>query len=184
MSYTPNQRINALANDIQDGASTALGSTTDAAWSLSGNASGIAALKEAALLLNSILTQASNHTLTPYPSGAVILNPSSGNVANATAAVTLTSAASKTAYITGFEITGSGATVGGPVTVTITGTITGTMSYTYVAMAGILLANTPLIVTFPKEIPASATATDIVVSCPALGAGNTNNTAVAHGYRV
>lgn len=119
-----------------------------------------------------------------YPSGATAITAASGNVAAATAAATLAAVASKTTYITGFSVTGSGATAGLPVSVTVTGTITGTLTYTYVAVAGALLSNTPLHVMFPMPIPASATNTTIVVSCPTLGAGNTNNTTVAHGYQL
>lgn len=124
------------------------------------------------------------NTSTPYPSAATPLTAASGNVANAAAAATLAGTSGKTTYITGFEITGSGATLGAAVTVTVTGTISGTLSYTYAAIAGALLANTPLVVEFPVAIPASATNTAIVVSCPALGGGNTNNTTVAHGYQL
>mgnify|MGYP001582767201 CR=1 FL=1 len=119
-----------------------------------------------------------------YPSGATAITAASGNVANATAAATLAAVAGKTTYITGFEVTGSGATLGSIVTVTVTGTITTTLSYTVAAIAGALLINTPLIVAFPVAIPASAANTTIVVSMPALGAGNTNATVVAHGYQV
>lgn len=119
-----------------------------------------------------------------YPQGATAVTAASGNVANAVAAATLAAVAGKTTYITGFEITGSGATLGSIVTATVTGTITGTLSYTVAAIAGALLINTPLIVEFPVAIPASAANTTIVVSMPALGAGNTNATVVAHGYQV
>lgn len=118
----------------------------------------------------------------PYAPGATVVTNSSGNVANATAAATLTGVAAKTMYLSGFEVTGAGATAGAVVTVTVTGTISGTLSYTYVAATGAAVANTPLIVEFTDAIPASAVNTSIVVSCPALGAGNTNNTTVAHGY--
>lgn len=119
-----------------------------------------------------------------YPVGATPITAASGNVSNATASATLLGTSDKTTYITGFEISGSGATLGSAVTVTVTGTITGTLSYTYAAVAGALLGNSPLIVQFTKPIPASATNTNIVVSCPALGSGNTNNTVVAHGYQL
>jgi len=120
---------------------------------------------------------------TEYPTGTTVLNSSSGNVAAAVATATLTSAASQTAYITGFEVTGAGATAGAVVSVTVTGTIGGTMTYTYTAATGATVANQPLIATFYPPIPASAANTNIVVSCPSLGAGNTNNTVTAHGYR-
>lgn len=117
-----------------------------------------------------------------YPAGATAVTASSGNVAAAVAAAALPAVAAKTNYITGFEATGSGATLGSVVTLTVTGTISTTLSYTISAIAGVLLGNTPLIVQFPVAIPASAVNTAITVSMPSLGMGNTNATVVAHGY--
>jgi len=119
-----------------------------------------------------------------YPAGAVPLIAGSGNIANNTAAATLTPTATTTAYITGFEVTGSGATAALPVTVTVTGLLGGTRHYTYSFAAGVLVGNSPLSVTFFPALPASAVNTAIVVSCPASGSGGTNNTVVAHGYYV
>lgn len=129
----------------------------------------------------------SNH---PYPadaaSGAAAtpITAASGNKANAIAAATLASVASKTTYITGFQITASGATTGLPVNVTVTGVITGTLTFTFVFPAGVLVAAQPLIVTFPTPIPASAQHVDIVVSCPASGTGGTNAAANAQGFNL
>lgn len=108
----------------------------------------------------------------------------SGNVANAPGVATIPGVAGQKAWITGFEITGAGATAGLPVTVTVTGlgVAGGTLSYTYSAAAGALVANQPLSIEFPEPLPASANNTSIVVTCPALGAGATNNTVVAHGF--
>lgn len=119
-----------------------------------------------------------------FPSGATPLSASSGNVAAATAAATLAAASGKTTYITGFTVSGSGSVAALPVSVTVTGTIGGTQTYTYSASAGVLVGNTPLTVTFNPALPASATNTAIVVSCPTLGAGNTNNTTNAYGYQL
>lgn len=119
-----------------------------------------------------------------YPVGATPITNSSGNVANASAVATLSGVANKTTYIAGFQVTGSGATLGLPVTVTVAGLISGTNSYTYCAIAGVLLGNTPLIVKFDPPVPASAVNTAIVVTCPALGSGNTNNTVSAQGYQL
>jgi len=119
-----------------------------------------------------------------YPSGATPITAASGNVANASAVAALAGVSAKTTYITGFEVTGSGSTAGAVVVVTVTGTVTGTLSYIYVGTIGALLANTPLIVAFPKEIPASAVNTAIAVTVPALGTGNTNSAVVAHGYQL
>jgi hypothetical protein len=119
-----------------------------------------------------------------YPAGANVFSSSSGNKANATATATLSGAVGKTTYVSGFEVTGSGATTALVVIVTMTGINGGTQSYIYSAVAGVLVENTPLIVEFSKPLPASATNTAISVSCPALGAGSTNNVVNIHGYQL
>lgn len=106
----------------------------------------------------------------------------SGNVANASAVATLTGTATTTVYLTGFEVTGAGATAGSVVTVTVAGLLGGTRSYTYTFATGAAVGNVPLVVQFNSPLPASAVNTAIVVTCPAGGAGNTNNTVVAHGF--
>lgn len=116
------------------------------------------------------------------PAGAVPLTNSSGNKANASAAATLTGTATTTVYITGFQITASGATTGLPVIVTVVGVLGGTMSYIFTFPAGVLVTATPLIIPFPDPIPASAVNTAIVVTCPASGAGGTNAAVSAQGY--
>ncbi|MEI7632142.1 MAG: hypothetical protein WCJ60_02365 [bacterium] len=118
------------------------------------------------------------------PSNYQQLTSSSGNVANASATSTLAAVAGRTTHITGFELTGTGATAGAAVLVTVTNVLGGTMTFVYAAATGVTVANTPLLVEFPEPIPATAVNTSIVVSCPALGAGNTNNAVVAHGYQL
>jgi len=125
-----------------------------------------------------------NPFTTVYPAGATPINASSGNVAASAAVATLAGVAGKTTYITGFEITASGATVGLVVNATVVGTISGTFTYAYAAMAGALLINTPLVVAFPMPIPASAENTAIVITLPALGIGNTSACVVAHGFQL
>lgn len=120
----------------------------------------------------------------PYPDRAVPLAASSGNVANSAATATLVAVAAKTTYISGFEVTGAGATAGLPVLVTVTGVLGGTLTYVYTAEAGVLVGNKPLVVEFCPPLQASAQNTSIVVSCPALGAGNTNNSVNAHGFNL
>lgn len=119
-----------------------------------------------------------------YPLGSTPVTGSSGNLANAAAAVHLGSVSGKTTYIAGFEITGTGATAVNIVTVTIVNILGGTLSYTYVFVAGVTNQNQSLIVEFTKAIPGSAQNTDIIVNCPASGAGGTNNTVVVHGYQL
>lgn len=128
----------------------------------------------------------------PYPgkntagvvSAATPETCSSGNVANATVACTLATAAAKTTYISGFTMTADGATVGLAVSCTLTGTITGTMTFTFSYPAGIAVAGAPLIVQFNPAIPASTTNTTIVASCPASGTGGTNAAMSAWGYQL
>jgi hypothetical protein len=125
-----------------------------------------------------------------YPTGdtgkrATPVAASSGNVAAAVAAAAIAAGgANVMSYLSGFEVTGSGATAGLPVTVTVTGAKSGTLSYTYTAVAGVLLGNTPLVVGFNPPLEANALNTAITVSCPSLGAGNTNNTVDVHGYQI
>lgn len=118
----------------------------------------------------------------PYSEGVTPLIAGSGNVANASAAATLTPTATTTAHISGFEVTGAGST--GALVVTVAGLLGGTRHYTYTFPAGATVACTPLLVKFDQPLPASAVNTAIVVTCPAGGAGNTNNTVVAHGFYV
>jgi hypothetical protein len=106
----------------------------------------------------------------------------SGNVANASAAATIPAVAGKTAYISGFDIQGAGATAGLIVNPTLAGIISGTRTYVYGAVAGAALINQPLCIRFNPAIPASAVNTAITVTCPALGAGNLFNAAHAYGF--
>lgn len=123
----------------------------------------------------------------PYPGNAtavaVPINASSGNVAAGTAAASLAAAASKFTYMTGFQFTSSGSTVGLPVICTITGIAT-TKSFIVTSVAGVLLANAPLIVQFNPPLQSSAVNTAVVASCPSLGTGNTNAVMTADGYQL
>lgn len=114
--------------------------------------------------------------------GAANVTATSGNAANAIATATLPAVAAKTTYITGFDVTGSGATAGLPVVVTVAGLLGGSMTYTYSAAVGALVANTPLSIRFPVALPSSAVNTAITVTCPALGIGATNNVINAFGF--
>jgi hypothetical protein len=128
----------------------------------------------------------------PYPSlntagtvsSATPETCSSGNVANATVACTLAASSGKTTYITGFTMTADGATTGLAVSCTLTGTITGTMTYTFSYPLGVAVQAQPLAITFPYPVPASATNTTIVASCPASGTGGTNAAISATGFQL
>jgi hypothetical protein len=85
-------------------------------------------------------------------------------------------------YITGFSVSGAGATAGLPVAVTVSGLLGGSRIYTYGFALGALVGNQPLVVNFMPALPASAINTAISVTCPASGVGGTNNTVVAQGF--
>lgn len=116
--------------------------------------------------------------------GGASVAASSGNVAAAVATATLAAAAGKTTYISGFEITGGGATAGSIVIATVTGPLGGTLSYNIAVPTGAAVGVLPLVVEFSPPLPASAVNTPIVVSAPSFGAGNTNAAVSAHGYQL
>lgn len=114
--------------------------------------------------------------------GSAAISVTSGNAAAAIATATIPAVSAKTNYITGFDVTGTGATAGLAVAITIAGLAGGSITYTYAAAAGVTVANTPLLIRFPAPIPASAVNTAITVTCPSLGASNTNNVINAFGF--
>lgn len=118
-----------------------------------------------------------------YYTESTPVTASSGNVAANTATATLPAVPGKTTYITGFTITGGGATAGSIVNATVTNVVGGTMTFNFAAPTGAAVGASPLGVTFPLPIPANAVNTTVVVSVPSLGAGNTNASVVAYGYQ-
>lgn len=115
-------------------------------------------------------------------SSATEVSDSSGNKSNEEAQATLPSEVGKTTYITGFIVSGNGATVANPVLVTVGGLEGGDLDFVYTAVAGPLLSNNSLVINFPTALPASSVNVPITVTCPALGLGNTHNSVVATGY--
>lgn len=111
------------------------------------------------------------------------ISAASGNVANASAVATLAAVAGKTTYISGLTITAGGATAGALVSATVAGLSGGTATYTIGAPTGVTVAATPMVLQFNPPLPASAVNTAIVVTLPALGAGNTNAAVSAWGYQ-
>src|SRR6266571_6283605 len=77
-----------------------------------------------------------------YPPGAVPITATTGNMANFNDSAHLAAASGKTTYISGFEVSGSGATGALVVTVSVNNTVSGNMLYTYVFVAGVKTANT------------------------------------------
>jgi hypothetical protein len=124
--------------------------------------------------------------VTPQPPGAgstgqtaVTSSSTGGAQANN---CSLAAVAGKTNYVTGFEVTGAGATGASVISITLTGTISGTLNYTLAIPAGVNAGVTPLIVEFPEPIPASAVNTALTLNVPSFGAGNTNASAALHGF--
>ena len=117
-----------------------------------------------------------------YPPDAFALTSSSGNVANANAVATLTATAGRRVFLCGFSVMGAGATAAVTVAVTATGLTGGTSTFNYSVDTSVGVVRPPLQVAYAPCIPASADGTNIVVTLPALGAGNTNASAHAWGY--
>lgn len=118
-----------------------------------------------------------------YPADTFAVTASSGTVANASAVATLTANAGHRIFICGFTISSTGSIAAAVVAPTITGLPGGTATYAYATVAGATLNNPTVTVKFAPCLPASADGTNIVVTVPALGAGNTNATVNAWGYR-
>ena len=88
-------------------------------------------------------------------------------------------------WVTGFEITGNGATAAGPIAVTLTGIITGTLNYVIEVPTIASAAQVSLIVEFPfPGLSAAAANAAITLNVPSFGAGNTAAAVSLHGYSV
>lgn len=119
-------------------------------------------------------------------SGEVIpLADTTGNKAAASGTATLAHDSNYTVFVTGFEITGSGATAASVVQATL-GPVIGnkTLSYEIAVPAGATVGVAPLIVQFPVPIPAKDLATDIVLTVPSFGTGSTNACGNIHGFKM
>jgi hypothetical protein len=107
---------------------------------------------------------------------------SSGVVANASAVATLPALPGQTAYVSGFQVTASGATSAARVTLTLAGLAGGAIAYNYVFINGAAVSCNPLMVTFSPALPASAPNTAIVLTLPAGGAGNAGAAVSMQGF--
>jgi len=114
----------------------------------------------------------------------VPLVSASGNKAAAAAAATLAADGNSTVYLSGFEVSGAGATASSIIQITVTGILGGTLTYIYVVPAGVGVVAPTWFVEFSVPIPAADVNTSIVVNVPSFGAGNTNAALVAHGFKV
>lgn len=94
--------------------------------------------------------------------------------------VTIAGTAGKITYISGFEVTGAGATGASVITVTLAvGGVT--HNFSVAIPAGAAVGVTPLIVEYSVPLP-STIGGNAVLTVPSFGAGNTNASANLHGY--
>lgn len=110
---------------------------------------------------------------------------STAGAGNAQVTATIAAVAGKTAYITGFDVSGGGATAASIIAVTVTGLLGGTVTFHLAVLAGATgpgLSPNPLSIRFPDPLPASAQNQAIAVVVPAFGAGNTLSSVTAYGY--
>jgi hypothetical protein len=122
----------------------------------------------------------------PFNTG--ITNPSYINVSSTTPAaannITLAAAAGTRTWITGFEITGLGATAASTVAITVNNVQGGPLTYYLTIPAGVTTTITSLVIEYGfPGIPANADNTTITVLVPSFGAGNTTAAVVGHGYQ-
>jgi len=123
---------------------------------------------------------ATNQTIALY---TPVVN-SAGGAAQVNTA-TLPAVPNKTNYLTGFEITGGGATAASVIEITVTGLVGGTLKFEMNILAGVagpMNAQGGFTVWFPDPLPATGQNVAIAVVLPSFGAGNTNAAVVAYGY--
>jgi hypothetical protein len=100
-------------------------------------------------------------------------------------AATLTGASGMYTYLEGFDVTGSGATSAAVVEISTTG-LANNLNWEVPVAAGVtapFIAKSPgLFVRFPTPLRSSATNTNIVVTLPSFGSGNTNASLTVYGY--
>lgn len=115
--------------------------------------------------------------------GAVLTDSGASQTGAATAlAPAIAAVAGQTGFITGFEVTGGGATAAAALDVTLTGLLQGTAHYAVEVPAGAGLSINPVVVAFGRPLPASAVNTAITLNVPSFGAGNAIQSATIHGY--
>jgi len=94
---------------------------------------------------------------------------------------TLPAVSAKTNYVSGFTITGGGATAASAITCTLSDGTT-TFNFMLEIPGAATTAITPLVVTFPQPIPAAAVNTAWTLTVPSFGSGNTAASANIWGY--
>lgn len=129
-----------------------------------------------------------NDTTFSYQQWTIATYPGTFKVATSTGAAqanspVLPAATSKTSYVSGFSITGGGATSASAITVTLSDG-TQTLNFMLEIPAGVGLQINPLIVNFAAPLPATATNTAWTLTVPSFGSGNTAASANIWGYQL
>lgn len=109
---------------------------------------------------------------------------SSGNVAAASAVATLAASTEKTNFLSGFTVAGLGATAAACVLITVAGVVGGTQTFNFPVPAGATVPAGPTQFNFPVPLAGVGPGTAIVVTVPTFGAGNTNASVTAYGFRL
>lgn len=104
--------------------------------------------------------------------------------ANAAASndVTLPAVAAKRNWITGFTVSGAGATAASVITVQLTGVVGGPLSYKVAIPVGANVGIQPLRVEFDEPFPSADVNTAVSLTVPSFGAGNTAAAAEIRGF--
>jgi hypothetical protein len=124
-------------------------------------------------------------TVAGVPANSTILTPIIANatVANASISTGIPPNATKFSYLTGFQVTGMGATAATNVEFAVnngSGTI---LHYEIAVPAGATTSIIPLVVTFNPPISSSAINTSIQCTMPAFGLGNTTASVAVQGFQ-
>jgi hypothetical protein len=114
------------------------------------------------------------------PLGTPIYNGANAGATQNVATLAIPSAV--TGYLDGFDIDGLGATAGSAIAVTVAGLLGGTLTYQIGIPAGVTTPITPIRLRFNPPLKASAANTNIVVTCPSFGSGNTAASVNAYGH--
>lgn len=96
--------------------------------------------------------------------------------------ITVAALAGKSIYVTGFEITGTGATGASNIVITLAFGGTTVANYNMEIVAGATTNQPVLFVEFTQPIVSPTVGTNCVLTVPSFGAGNTQASAVIHGY--
>jgi hypothetical protein len=99
---------------------------------------------------------------------------STGSLAAMPGTATLPAVPGATNQLSGFSITGGGATAASIVQGTITGLGIKPLTFDIAVPAGATAGISPVVVNFTNPIPASGPNVPIVLNLPSFGAGNTN----------